>query len=75
MSELPSSGIRAEDITIEHEFVGEQHFLTSPDVPGLYVVHRDESVARGNVQSALDMLERMRRRRSRLPHPLDPSEG
>lgn len=50
------------DIRIEHRFIGTKHVFTSPDVKGLFVVHSDKERARNNIQSALDMLDRMEER-------------
>ena len=44
--------------------VGTQYLITSPDVPGLYVAHEDEAVARAGVEPAIRMLEDMRQRRA-----------
>ena len=49
---------------IEHKVVGEFHVFTSPDVPGLYVAHRDASTARASIKPSLDALERITRRRA-----------
>lgn len=52
------------EIRLEFRVVGRQHVITSPDVPGLYVAHADLEEARRSVDSAVEMLSRMRERRA-----------
>lgn len=54
--------IKVNDIQLVHRIIAGQHVLTSPDVLELHVSHADERVARNSVQSALDMLSRMKER-------------
>ena len=49
---------------IEHRMAGSQHLFTSPDLPGLYVAHADEAVARADIQPAIETLRAMERRRA-----------
>ena len=42
--------------------VGGQWLITSPDVPGLYVAHKDREVAERAVPDAIAMLDRMEKR-------------
>lgn len=54
-----------ENIRLEHNTVGGQHVFTSPDMPGLHVAHSDYDTAKASVPSAIEMLKRMRDRRTR----------
>ncbi len=47
---------------IEHRVVGTQHVFTSPDLPGLFVAHRDRDQAEADVPAAIDMLRGMEQR-------------
>lgn len=49
---------------IVHGMVGDYYFLTSPDVPGLYVADRDLAVAHDRVQPTIEALDRMRERKA-----------
>lgn len=49
-------------LKIEHRVVGTQHVFTSPDLPGLFVAHRDRDTAEADVPAAIDMLRRMEQR-------------
>lgn len=49
-------------LKIEHRVVGTQHVFTSPDLPGLFVAHRDRDTAEADVPAAIDMLLAMERR-------------
>ena len=46
-------------LRIEYRVVGTQHVFTSPDLPGLFVAHRDRDTAEADVPAAIDMLRRM----------------
>lgn len=50
-------------IKLLEEKVGSQWLITSPDVPGLNVAHRDLETARSSVPAAMDMLKAMSERR------------
>lgn len=54
--------ISRDDIRLVHRVVGTKHVYTSPDVPELHVSHADQNRAFNAVQSALDMVDRMKRR-------------
>jgi hypothetical protein len=49
-------------LKIEHRVVGTQHVFTSPDLPGLFVAHRDRDQAEADVPAAIEMLRRMEQR-------------
>ncbi len=56
------------DIKLEHRVIGAQHVFTSPDLPGLYVAHADREIAERSVPEAVDMLQRMQKRRAEKQH-------
>lgn len=47
---------------LKTEQVGGQWLITSPDVPGLYVAHKDREAAERAVPDAIAMLDRMEKR-------------
>lgn len=49
-------------LKIEHRVVGTQHVFTSPDLPGLFVAHRDRDQAEADLPAAIDMLRGMEKR-------------
>jgi hypothetical protein len=49
-------------IRVEHRVVGMQHVFTSPDLPGLFVAHRDRDMAEADVPAAIEMLRAMEQR-------------
>ena len=49
-------------LKIEHRVVGTQHVFTSPDLPGLFVAHRDRDQAQADVPAAIEMLRAMEQR-------------
>lgn len=51
--------VTARDIRLVETFVGSQHVITSPDMPGLYVAHDDLETARRSVETAVRMLDAM----------------
>lgn len=46
------------------EQVGDQWLITSPDIPGLYVAHKDRDAAERAVPDAIAMLKRMETRQA-----------
>lgn len=48
---------------LEHKVINGLHVFTSPDVPGLYVAHPDESVAHGQVHESVEAINRINARR------------
>lgn len=46
-----------------HRVIGGLHVFTSPDVPGLYAAHPDESVALGQVPEFVEAIKRIESRR------------
>jgi hypothetical protein len=49
-------------LKIEHRVVGTQHVFSSPDLPGLFVAHRDREQAEADLPAAIEMLRQMERR-------------
>lgn len=61
--------LQAGNIRLHLTYVGESYVVRSPDVPELYVVDADRQKAVESVQSALDMILRMRdRKRAKIAH-------
>ena len=54
--------VKTKDIALVHRVVGTKHVYTSPDVPELHVSHAEKEVAYASIQSALDLLEKMKAR-------------
>jgi hypothetical protein len=54
---------RISALRLEHKTVAGRHVITSPDVPGLFVAEATRELAEAGLPAALEMLERMRKRR------------
>ena len=48
------------EIRVEHKTVAGQHVFTSPDMPELWVAHRDRAVAAADVVPSIRMILKLR---------------